>query len=217
MSSSATSGLIPFPLSGRTDAEGSVTSPRQVAASALSDELLLSRVAEGDQESLVVLFRRHASLVRGIGQRLLRDAGEAEDLVQEVFLYLYRRAGHFDSSKSSARSWIVQIVYYQAIARRRYLASRHGHDHLNRQEECRGIPAEKPRDENRSSELPFQGAVVSEVLQSLTDVQRETLHLFFFEGYTLSEISAKLGQPAGNIRHHYYRGLDRLRTRLCAK
>jgi RNA polymerase sigma-70 factor (ECF subfamily) len=63
----------------------------------------------------------------------------------------------------------------------------------------------------------YSGALVFEVWQSLTNSHRETRHLYFFEGYSLAEISVKLGQPAGNIRHHYYRGLDKLRARLCAK
>jgi RNA polymerase sigma-70 factor (ECF subfamily) len=163
------------------------------------------------------LFRRHAPLVRGIGRRILRDDGEAEDLVQEVFLYLHDKAGVFDSSKSSARSWIVQVVYYRAIARRRYLSSRHCQDRLA--QECLSVetPIPEAGDGSRSEEALFSSAVVSEVWQTLTEAQRETLQLFFFEGYTLSEISAKLSQPAGNIRHHYYRGLERLRARLSAK
>ena len=67
----------------------------------------------------------------------------------------------------------------------------------------------------RSSETAiFDGALVQEILKSLTSEQFETMRLFFFEGYTLAEISEKLGQPLGNVRHHYYRGLNKLRARL---
>jgi RNA polymerase sigma-70 factor (ECF subfamily) len=182
-----------------------------------SDETLLSRIADSDEEALTLLFRRHASLARGIGRRILRDEGEAEDLVQEVFLHLYDKAGVFDSSRSSARSWIVQVIYYQAIARRRYLSSRHCQDRLAQQGASMETPVLETEDRSHSEEALFSSAVVSEVWQTLTEAQRETLRLFFFEGYTLSEISAKLSESAGNVRHHYYRGLDRLRSRLSAK
>jgi RNA polymerase sigma-70 factor (ECF subfamily) len=213
MSSSATR-FPAVPLVGRREGSLSIPQDRNACIHVPSDELLLSRIATGEpEEAIVLLFRRYSSLVRGIAQRLLRDPGEAEDLVQEVFLYIQRRAALFDHSKSSARSWMVQIVYYQAIARRRYLATRHGLS----QHECRETRDPEPIDSIHTNGLSFDRAVVSEILESLTEAQQETLRLFFFEGYTLSEISAKLGQPLGNVRHHYYRGLARLRARLLLK
>jgi len=78
-------------------------------AEKLDDEALLNRIQAGEQEALGYLFERHALLIRGIATRILRDTAEAEDLVQDVFLFIQRRCGIFDSSKSSARSWIIQI------------------------------------------------------------------------------------------------------------
>jgi RNA polymerase sigma-70 factor (ECF subfamily) len=72
--------------------------------------------------------------------------------------------------------------------------------------------------DHRDSETTiFESALVREILKSLTSEQFETVRLFFFEGYTLTEISKKLGQPLGNVRHHYYRGLNKLRARLFLK
>ena len=65
-----------------------------------------------------------------------------------------------------------------------------------------------------SAEAVFGRNGLEKVLDSLSADQRETLRLHFFEGYTLAEISAKLNQPVGNVRHHYYRGLDRLRKQM---
>ena len=70
------------------------------------DEALVALVSAGEESALAVLFRRYATLVRAVGQRMLRDSGEADDLVQEVFLYIHRRSELFDRSKGSARSWI---------------------------------------------------------------------------------------------------------------
>jgi RNA polymerase sigma factor (sigma-70 family) len=90
----------------------------------MQDETLLTRLQYGDQEALGSLFQRYALLVRGVASRILRDAAEAEDLVQDLFIYIQRKCAIFDSSKSSARSWIIQMAYHRAIERRRYLTTR---------------------------------------------------------------------------------------------
>ena len=90
----------------------------------VSDESLLSRIGVGDREALAALFERYARLTRSVAARILRDTTEAEDLVQDLFLYIQRKCGIFDSSKSTARSWIVQMAYHRALDRRRYLQSR---------------------------------------------------------------------------------------------
>ncbi len=178
----------------------------------LSDEFLLTRIRANDRDALGILFRRYASLVRSIGKRILRDDAEAEDLVQEVFLYFFCSASVFDSGKGSARSWIVQNIYYRAINRRRYLSSRH-QLFGNAPKPSLDLKA-RPTGHRSSETAIFDGALVQEILKGLTSEQFETMRLFFFEGYTLAEISEKLGQPLGNVRHHYYRGLNKLRARL---
>src|SRR5262249_29504247 len=90
-----------------------------------TDETLIADVQIGDREALSLLFGRYAHPVRNIGRRILRDNAEAEDLVQEVFLYIHRKSGLFDSRKGSASSWILQVAYTQAFLRRRELKS-HG-------------------------------------------------------------------------------------------
>src|SRR6202041_317471 len=89
-----------------------------------SDESLLRQICTGDRDALGILFERYARLTRSVAARILRDTAEAEDLVQDLFLYIQRKCGIFDSSKSTARSWIVQMAYHRALDRRRYLKSR---------------------------------------------------------------------------------------------
>src|SRR5258708_8028790 len=180
-----------------------------------TDETLVERVQIGDREALSFLFRRYAYSIRNIGRRILRDKTEAEDLVQEVFLYIHRKSELFDSAKGSARSWIVQVAYTQAFLRRRHLKS-HGFY-------VSGIADKSPETEFR----PNSGAEYDQtveglfgrngwpkVLDALTEGQRETLRLPFFEGYTFTEIAEKLGQSYTNVRHHHYRGLEKLREHL---
>ncbi len=181
----------------------------------VSDEALMIRICEGSREALAMLFRRYARLVRTVAMRILRDDSEADDLLQDVFLFVHRNCSVFDSSRASVRSWIVQMTYHRAIDRRRYLNSRHFYTRLDL-DGVADLPA--ACSENRENETflgQFVGKTTVEgLLDSLTEDQRKTLTLHFFEGYTFDEIAEKLDQSLGNIRNHYYRGLDRLRRQV---
>jgi RNA polymerase sigma-70 factor (ECF subfamily) len=181
----------------------------------ISDEVLMSRTCDGSREALALLFRRYARLVRTVAMRILRDDSEADDLLQDVFLFVHRNCSVFDSSKAAVRSWIVQMTYHRAIDRRRFLNTRHFYTRLDL-EGVTDLPAS--RSENRESEA-FLGRLVGNttvqgLLDTLTEDQRNTLSLHFFEGYTFDEIAEKLDQSLGNIRNHYYRGLDKLRKQV---
>ena len=123
MSSSATTRFSGLSLPGETTARTHISGKRSSGKPETSDESLLTNICAGDRESLAVLFRRYAHLVRNVGQRVLRDKAEADDLVQKVFLYIHLKSSLFDSAKGSASSWIVQVTYTQALLRRRRLKS----------------------------------------------------------------------------------------------
>src|SRR5208283_537139 len=178
------------------------------------DEALLAFVQAGNRDALGVLFRRFAWLVRIVSVRILRDEGESEDLVQELFLFIQREARVYDVSKSTVRSWIVQMTYRRAISRWRYLNAR-GHyknGHLDGCVPC--LAGVAPPTYDSSIEALFGRAGLKKVMGELTAEQHETLRLHFYEGYTLPEIGKKLGQSVGNVRHHYYRGLEKLRKQV---
>jgi RNA polymerase sigma-70 factor (ECF subfamily) len=179
-----------------------------------TDETLLARTCSGDKEALAFLFRRHATLVRAVAARILRDSEEAEDLVQDLFLFIHRKCGIFDSSKSSARSWIVQMAYHRAIERRRYLATRQFYSQPETQSTADQLVGAPTTEDDYSAEAVFGRNGLKKVVDALSEDQRETLRLHFFDGLTLTEVSEKLGQPLGNVRHHYYRGLDKLRKQM---
>ena len=180
----------------------------------LDDQVLLSRIQAGDQEALGCLFNRHAPLIRGIAARILRDTAEADDLVQDFFLFIQRRCSIFDSSKSSARSWLVQMAYHRAIERRRYLATRQFYAEAGIERGADRVVGKATAENDYSAEAVFGRNGLSKVVGTLSEDQRETLRLHFFEGYTLAEIGTKMGQPLGNVRHHYYRALDKLRKQI---
>lgn len=179
-----------------------------------SDEVLLTRVACGDEQALGCLFQRYGRLLRSVAARILRDASEAEDLVQDLFLFIHKKSVTFDSTQSSARSWIVQMAYHRAISRRRYLVTRQFYSHADVDGVGVHLVGVATTENDYSADAVLGRNGLERVMEALTDDQRETLQLHFFEGYTLGEIGEKLGQPHGNVRHHYYRGLAQLRKQM---
>ena len=185
----------------------------------LSDEALISLVCKDDMEALAALFRRHARIVRGVAYRVLRDASEADDLLQDIFLLVHRLCGTFDGSKGSARFWILQMTYRRAISRRRYLTSRHFYTHLDLDHAANQLGDPEGGSggpESSINESLDRREALQPCFTGLSESQRQTLHLFFFEGYTFEEIAAKLSQTVGNARNHYYRGLEKLRKQISA-
>ncbi len=178
------------------------------------DEALIAGVCSGDSEALACLFQRYALLVRSVASRILRDTAEAEDLVQDLFLFIQRRCAIFDRSKSSARSWIIQMTYHRAIERRRYLTTRQFYSCEDADDLGNKVVGLPTNESDYSAEAVFGRNGLDRAFETLSEDQRETLRLHFFEGYTLAEIAAKLGQPHGNVRHHYYRGLAKLRKQM---
>ncbi len=157
-------------------------------------------------------------LVRAVSYRVLHGdiAAEADDLLQEVFLLIHRLCKTFDSSKGPARFWILQMAYRRAISRRRYLTSRHFYTQLDLDDMASEIA--DPRTSAGHFEDSIDGRLgnggLQQAFEALAENQRQTLRLFFIEGYTFDEIAARLGQSRGNVKHHYFRGLDRLRKEL---
>jgi len=145
----------------------------------IPEEDLLRNLAQGQLEPLERLYQRYARIVRSIGERILRDHAEAEDLVQDVFLFIQRKCAIFDSSKGSARSWIVQMAYQRAIERRRRLAVRHFYSQQDLQSatnEVVGIPTTEDDYRRRPC---FGRNGLNKLLSALSEDQRETLRLYF--------------------------------------
>lgn len=211
---------LPALVSVDRTAETDVTSDsRPALTSEMSDEALLAHVCNDDREALGTLFRRYSRWVRGVAYRVLRDAAEADDLLQDIFLLVHRLCGTFDPSKGSVRFWILQMTYRRAISRRRYLTSRHFYTHLDLDQATNqlcdpGTGSGGP--ESSINETLDRREVLQSCFTGLSENQRQTLHLFFYEGYTFEEIATKLGQTVANARNHYYRGLEKLRKQISA-
>jgi RNA polymerase sigma-70 factor (ECF subfamily) len=180
----------------------------------VDDGALMDRVQRGDVEAFEVLFDRYSDLVLRVGTRLFRNATEAEDLVQEVFLYLFRKSRVFDASKGLLKSWLIQVTYSRAF---NYRKSHNGHRHEGQASEdaAKIQPIEPGPDPERLAELALWRSYFLEAFGSLRAEQRKTIEMYFYGGYTLQEISQETGYSFPSVRNHVYRGLERLRNRLC--
>jgi len=188
------------------DEDGALAHPEDRSA---DDTRLMRRVQAGDHNALAQLFDRYYRLVFEIGRRVLRDVGEAEELAQEVFFTVFRKAASFEASKGSLRGWLRRIAYREAFNRRDYLNNRRFYDcddlALTIEEIKSAFDLEREADANELEAL-LRGA-----MESLNEKQRTVLELSLFEGYTLREISEKQRESLVNTRHHYYRALERIR------
>src|SRR5258708_29359226 len=193
----------------------SVTENRPRTQDEISDELLMARVCKGDREALASLFRRYARVVRGVAYRVLRDTSEADDLLQDIFLLVHRKCSTFDAARGPARFWILQMTYYRAITRRRYLNSRHFYTRVDLDDVGRELvaPGADGSGMEDSDGLLGTGGL-QKVFESLSENQQRTLRLYFVEGHTLGEIATKLNQTRGNVKNHYFRGLEKLRKQI---
>jgi RNA polymerase sigma-70 factor, ECF subfamily len=196
-----------------------IEGPAADRLSGISDEQLMELVRDGAKEAVAALFRRHARAVRSVACRILRDEAEADDLVQEVFLFIFRKAALYNSGCGRAATWIIHVAYHRAFDRRRYLNSRRFY--ASHELTDAGLQMADPRQEAAFHEQTLEDILgkplMAKIYARLTPEQRETIQLFFFQGYALKEIAELTGRSLVNVRSHYYRGLERFRKYVLPK
>lgn len=198
---------LPFIRAGKSESSVKIAETQEFRAP--SDEEAMARLKVEDAAALNLLFDRYSRLVLGIALRILRDYGEAEEIVQEAFFYIYRRAALFDASKGTAKAWIVQAAFHRALDRKAHLARRGfylGTDISPLHDTLLGNS-----DVEREIGSEMNRLHLEKAFEELPEMQRRTLDLFYFHGFELREISVRLNEPLGNVRHHFYRGLEKLR------
>ena len=167
---------------------------------------LLVRIAATDREALTALYKLHAGRMLGVLSQMLRDRAEAEDVLQDVFLQVWRKADAYDPARGRGISWLV------VMTRRR------GLDHIRRQKRYRARVEAAGESDMWTETLPPECGLdreeLSGALASLPPDQREAISLAFLRGMSHSEVSDALGEPLGTIKARIRRGLARLRQIL---
>src|SRR5260370_5645470 len=181
----------------------------EVMETEVSDEALVVRLQEKDITALGFLYRRYARVVYSVCNRIIRDPAEAEDLVHEVFLSLYRRCGSFDPTKGTARSWLVPLTYHKCFDLQDYVRARHGFQQGNGERKSPATPSES-MEEQGPMEQTISADFIRASLARLPIEQQLTLKLPV-AGYSFDEIAQKLGGAPGNGKHDAHRAIRRLR------
>lgn len=175
----------------------------------LTDDKLLAHLSLGYDDALALLFDRYHRLVFSIAVRIVRDNGEAEEVVQNVFLDIFRSVGQFNPSKGSAKVWILQYAYHRALNHRRHLNSRKFYSQESIDEkEPDGLDINCWYASYTKNELR---CLVKRALEMLGPREKQVIELAAYEGLSMREIADATGETLVNVRHHYYRGLRKLR------
>jgi RNA polymerase sigma-70 factor (ECF subfamily) len=171
----------------------------------VEDEVLVQRVASGDERALSGLYDRYAGLVYGTGLRYLGDRGTAEELVQDVFTSVWRNAAGFDPARASFATWVYRITRNRAtdLIRRRKARIR----------TVEGEPLLEPGEADPSGDLS-RNFDVAAALSRLTPVHREVLVLAYFYGFSQREISDRTATPLGTVKSRTTAALRALRETM---
>jgi RNA polymerase sigma-70 factor (ECF subfamily) len=215
MSSPLNGRALAFPViwgAGRAD---SIATPQPLEIHPPSDEELMAGLQAKDATALDALFTRYSRLVFSIALRIVNDRSEAEDVVQEVFFSLYQKAILYDAEKGTAKGWVVQVAFSRARDRRAHLSRRGFYSGTDIDSLHDTLIEQSDVEHDVGVRLDFSHLRCA--FEELTVMQRRTLALFYFDGLDLREISERLREPFGNVRHHFYRGLERLRKSPAVK
>lgn len=173
-------------------------------------EALLRQVARGDESAFERLYDDVSSAVFGLIRRVLRDPAQAEEVTQEVFVEVWRSATRFDAHKGGARTWILMMAHRRAVDRVRSAQARHDReDTVAAREQVRVFD-----EVAEEVELRLEQQQVHRCLSTLTELQRESVTLAFYGGYTYPEVATLLGAPLGTVKTRMRDGLIRLRDCL---
>jgi len=175
------------------------------AEKTISDKELVSRVRAGDQNAMGTLYDRYSPLVYAVALRVLADTGAAEDVLQEVFMQLWRNPARFDASRGSLGAWLAVIARNRAIDALR----KHRYE-----SDIEDIVVSVEPDLASEADRSRAAKNVRNLLNGMHPAQRQALEMSFFEGLTHTEIATKTGEPLGTIKTRIRAGLLALRKAL---
>ena len=182
---------------------------RLVPASGPADvDALVRRVALGDAGAFERLYDELSPAVFGLARRVVRDPARAEDVTQEAFLEVWRGAARFDSNLGKAKTWVMTIAHRRAVDAVRRSESQKRQDHHGHLDE---VSHDEPADALIAAD---EHSAVRTCMETLTDLQLESVRLAYYNGYTYNEVATLLGKPLPTIKTRMRDGLIRLRDCL---
>ncbi len=176
----------------------------------VSLENLLAAAARGDEQAFAQLYDLTSSRVYGMVLRVIRDAAQAAEVTQDIYLEVWRQAARFDSDKGAVLPWLLMIAHRRAVDRVRSAQSA-----VVRDDKYAVLTEERPYDSvSEQVQTSLDAQRVRKVLSDLTPAQREAVSLAYFGGYTHSEVAELLKIPLGTVKTRIRDGLIRMRDAL---
>jgi RNA polymerase sigma-70 factor (ECF subfamily) len=173
---------------------------------------LVSRIARGEKAALAALYDEVSAPLYSVAYRMLADATEAQDLIQDIFLQVWRTAGSYETSRGSVFSWLVTLTRNRAIDR---LRMRRRRAELLAEAAPDLHPADSSGTDSRAALwLREKAEAVRAALAGLSSDQQQAIELAFFSGLTQQEIAMRLNEPLGTIKARIRRGLLQLKAKL---
>ncbi|HKW16859.1 MAG TPA: sigma-70 family RNA polymerase sigma factor [Terriglobales bacterium] len=172
------------------------------------DNTLILQLGAGNHDALAVIVDRYQQLVLSVALRIVRDQSEAEEVVQTVFLEVFRHPAQFDPRRGTLKMWLLQFAYSRSLNARAYLERRKFYSRVDLAAvECYGRCFEVPGQLSTSE----TARLIRQGLRGLNERQKRAIKLIFFQGLSLEEAARECGETLAATRHHYYRGLTKLR------
>lgn len=176
-----------------------------------TDRALVARIESRDTDALALLYDRHSARLLGLAQRILGDTGEAEEILQEVFLYVWRAAATYDSSRGPVLAWLLVATRSRAIDR---LRSRRPSVRADGRGQNAALDPASREDVEADAASREWEARCREAIGQLPQDQRRALELAYFEGLTHQEIAKATSSPLGTVKTRVRLGLMKLRERV---
>ncbi|MEO6742310.1 MAG: sigma-70 family RNA polymerase sigma factor [Chthoniobacteraceae bacterium] len=180
-----------------------------------TDEQLMERIQQGDEDALAALHRRHEGLIRAVISRMIFDAHDVDELVQECLLEVWRHAANYEVGKGRALGWIVTLVRRRSIDRiRRKMAYGRAQERF-REEVAGDCDSSYARADEEVAECD-RAEAISRLLAKLPEPQQQAVHFAFYRGMTQRQIAAHTGIPLGTIKTRIELAMRKLRSSVLA-
>lgn len=189
-------------------------SPNDETYENLDDQELMARLSYRDLTAFRTLYKRYSRLVYSASLRVLRDPVLAEDVMQEIFLRIWRRPESYVSQRGKFATWLTSVTRNRAVDEIRSRNRRYRHETASPEEQEWDVPGDERDDPALTAELSDQRRLILAAMSGLPPEQKQVIELAYFGGLTQQEIAERLDQPLGTVKTRIRLGMQKLRAAL---